>query len=542
MSKKTKKKANTNDDFLAQEAAESKATAQEYTLDIPDDQIWDYQIEGLQAPHINKPFKNAARNKVIVVIILIIAILAAMYFSVRAVHSDLYKYEQLEDGTYELIRFSNTGSITDLTIDYVVTDFETGEKDYSKPITKIHEYAFNGDETLHNITFGKDVKEIDSKSIYSCWYVRNVWIDDENPYYCDIDGVVYNKDVTEAVFYPNYHDLQLMIENGYADEEIDENGNRKFISKVTNDKGELTDEKGNNLIERMWGTDKLHDELYYQTYNRLCRTYVIPSTVTKINELAFAYSNIVDLYIPEGVTVIDNMGIFKNTVLTNIFTYTTDTPITDTTYNAVDSMKTVYASLPESLEFIGSDALYYTRALNYMYIPKNVTTIKHHAFWDAVYKENKELKGISYFDAEATEEEFEANVTTGDQWRPMYDYMAFKKSVPVNYGVAQRKSLYSDNVHRQYYWAVQWVINNCDDAVKANSKYLVKDLDNDSTPELIITNYQGKEDKILTMKQNYLVDYEGVADYANDTFCDLTDNTQLDGIYEITTADNVVYE
>ena len=248
------------------------------------------------------------------------------------------------------------------------------------------------------------------------------------------------------------------------------------------------------------------------------------------------------MYIPEGVTVIDNMGIFKNTVLTNIFTYTTDTPITDTTYNAVDSMKTVYSSLPESLEFIGSDALYYTRALNYMYIPKNVTTIKHHAFWDAVYKENKELKGISYFDAEATEEEFEANVTTGDQWRPMYDYMAFKKSVPVNYGVAQRKSLYSDNVHRQYYWAVQWVINNCDDAVKANSKYLVKDLDNDSTPELIITNYQGKEDKILTMKQNYLIDYEGVAEYENETFCDLTDNTQLDSIYDITTTDNVVYE
>ena len=542
MSKKDKKKVAKNDDFLAQEAAESKATAQAYTLDIPDDQIWEYQIEGLQAPHINKPFNNALRNKIVVVIILVIAILAAMFFSVKAVHNDLYKYEQLEDGTYELIRFSNTGSITDITIDYVVTDFETGEKDTSKPITKIHEYAFNGDETIHNITFGKDVKEIDSKSIYSCWYVRNVWIDDENPYYCDIDGVVYNKDVTEAIFYPNYHDLQLMIENGYAEEKVDEKGNRKFISKVTDENGNLTDEKGNNIVERMWGTDKLHDELYYQTYNRLCRTYVIPSTVTKINELAFAYSNIVDLYIPEGVTTLDNMAIFKNTVLTNIFTYTCDSPITDTTYKAVDSMKNVYASLPESLEFIGSDALYYTRALNYMYIPKNVTTIKHHAFWDAVYKEDKELRGITYFDAEKEEQDFKDNVETGDQWRPMYDYMAFKKSIPVNYGIKERKSLYSDNVHRQYYWAVQWVINNCDETVKANSKYLVKDLDNDGTPELIISNYRGEGDNILTMKQNYLLKYDGVAEYDNETFCDLTDNTQLDGIYEITTADNVVYE
>ena len=536
-----KKKQKQNDDFLAQEALENQATAQDYTLDIPDDQIWDYQIEGLQKPHINKPYENARIKKTVFVIVLLIAIFAAMFFSVKAVHSDLYKYKELHDGTYELVRFSNTGSITDLTIDYVV-DLKTGEKDLSKPITSIHEYAFNGDETLHNITFGKDVKYIDSKAIYSCWYVRNVWIDDENPYYCDIDGVVYNKDVTEAVFYPNYHDLQLMIENGYATEEVDKNGNRKFISKVTDENGKLVDEKGNNLVERIWGTNKLYDEQFYQTYNRTCRTYVIPSTVTKINELAFAYSNIVDLYIPEGVTKMDNMAVFKNTVLTNIFTYTTDTPITDTTYKAVDSMKTIYSSLPQSLEYIGSDCLYYTRALNYMYIPKNVKTIKHHAFWDAVYKEDKELRGITYFDVEADEENFNANVTTGDQWRPQYDYMAFKKSVPVNYGVTERKSLYSDNVHRQYYWTVQWAINNLPDDVKKDMAYLVKDLNNDSTPELILKNYKGEGDKILTMKQNYLADYEGEADYEGDTFSALDDNAQLDSIYDITKTDNVNYQ
>lgn len=536
-----KKKQKQNDDFLAQEALENQATAQDYTLDIPDDQIWDYQIEGLQKPHINKPYENARIKKTVFVIVLLIAIFAAMFFSVKAVHSDLYKYKELPDGTYELVRFSNTGSITDLTIDYVV-DLKTGEKDLSKPITSIHEYAFNGDETLHNITFGKDVKYIDSKAIYSCWYVRNVWIDDENPYYCDIDGVVYNKDVTEAVFYPNYHDLQLMIENGYATEEVDKNGNRKFISKVTDENGKLVDEKGNNLVERIWGTNKLYDEQFYQTYNRTCRTYVIPSTVTKINELAFAYSNIVDLYIPEGVTKMDNMAVFKNTVLTNIFTYTTDTPITDTTYKAVDSMKTIYSSLPQSLEYIGSDCLYYTRALNYMYIPKNVKTIKHHAFWDAVYKEDKELRGITYFDVETDEESFNANVTTGDQWRPQYDYMAFKKSVPVNYGVAERKSLYSDNIHRQYYWTVQWAINNLPDDVKKDMAYLVKDLDNDSTPELILKNYKGEGDKILTMKQNYLADYEGEADYEGDTFSALDDNAQLDSIYDITKTDNVNYQ
>lgn len=537
MSKKKKQ----NDDFLTQEAKEYQENAIEYTLDIPEDEIWTYQIEGLQKPLINYHYNNVKLKKVIFIIVLLIAISAAIFFSVKAVHSDTYKYEQLEDGTYELIRFSNPGEITELTIDYVV-DNETGEKDTSKPITKIHEYAFNGDETLHNITIGKDVKEIDSKSIYSCWYIRNVWIDDENPYYCDIDGVVYNKNVTQAIFYPNYHDLQLMIENGYAEEEIDEKGNRKFISKITDDKGNLVDDKGNNLVERMWGTNALYDEQYYQTYNKLCRTYVIPSTVTQINELAFAYSNIVDLYIPEGVTKMDNMAIFKNTVLTNIFTYQTDDVITDTTYKAIDSMKSVYNSLPESLEFIGSDCLYYTRALNYLYIPKNVTTIKHHAFWDSVYKENKELKGITSYDIESDEEYFNSNVTTGDQWRAQYDYMLFKKSVPINYGVTQRKSLYSDNVHRQYFWAVQWIINNVPDDKKSDTKYQIKDLDNDGTPELILTNYNGNGDKILTMKYNYLTDYDKKADYAYSDFSELTDNTQLDSIYNITITDNVVYQ
>lgn len=533
MSKKEKKQKKQNDDFLAQEAKESQATALEYTLDIPEDQIWDYQIEGLQAPHINKPFDNAKAKKIGIVIILLIAIFTAMWLSVRAVHSDLYKYEQLEDGTYELVRFSNNGEYTDITIDYVV-DVETGEKDLTKPITSIHEYAFNGDETLHNITFGKDVKYIDSKAIYSCWYIRNAWVDDENPYYCDIDGVIYNKDVTEAVFYPNYHDLQLMIENGYATEEVDEKGNRLFKSNVKDMDG--------NPIERLWGTDRNMDEEYFQTYNKLCRTYVLPSTVTSLNELSFAYSNIVDFYIPEGVTKMDNMAIFKNTVLTNIYTYTTDTPITDTTYNAIDSMKTIYPSLPEGLEFIGSDCMYYLRGMNYMYIPDSIKTIKHHAFWDAVYKEGDDLKGVTYFDVALSQDDFKANVETGDQWRPQFDYMAFKKSIPVNYEIKERQSQYSYNVHRQYYWAVQWVINNCDEDVKANTKYLVKDLDNDGTPELIFTNYRGEKDKILTMKYDYLADYEGEADYANDTFSELTDNAQLDSIFDITTSANVIYQ
>lgn len=413
--KKDKAEKNQNEDFLAQEAKEEEETAPEYTLDIPEDEIWTYQIEGLQAPHINEPFKNAGMKKLIVVIVLIIAIGCSIYLSFRAVHNDMYQYEQLDDGTYELVKFTNPGDVKEITIDYVV-DLETGEKDTSKPISVIHEYAFNCDEVLNSISFGKDVKEIDGKSIYSCWWVQNVWIDDENPYYCDLDGVIYTKDLTEVVFYPNDHDKYLRAQLGYDN---------------------LVDDEGKPM-EELWGVTERYDEAFLAEYNKQIRTYVIPSTVTKIGQLAFAYSNITDLYIPEGVKTMESMAVFKNTVLLNVYSYTTDTPITDVTYKAVDSMKSVYNSLPEGLEYIGSDCFYYCRGLSYMYIPSSVTYIGHHAFWDAVYKENKELKGIVSIDAGADENTFENNCETGDQWRPQYDYMLFKKSVDVNYS-ADRK-------------------------------------------------------------------------------------------------------
>lgn len=516
----SKKKQVKNDDFLAQEAKEDLKNANDYTLDIPDDEIWSYQIEGLQKPHINKPFNNAARNKILVVIALVIAIGFSIFFSVRAVHSDLYRYTELEDGTYRLEKFSNSGDIKDITIDYVV-DLETGEKDLTKPISEIAPFAFNCDEILNSISFGKDVKSIDGKSIYSCWWVRNVFIDDENPYYCDLDGVIYSKDMTEVVFYPNDHDKYLRLKAGYA--ELDENG--EIVSKLVDDEG--------NVMEELWGTTRAYNEAYFQRYNRDTRTYVIPSTVTKIGELAFAYSNIVDLYIPEGVKVMDNMAIFKNTVLINIYSYKADAPVTDTTYKAIDSMSNIYASLPDGLETIGTDCMYYLRGLNYMYIPATVKEIGHHALWDAVFEENDELKGISSIDVEADEAAFNENCSAGQQWRPQYDYMLFKKSVDLNYS-SQRKSQYEYNLHRQYYWAVQWIINNTSEEVKNNSGYLVKDMNNDGTPEMVLREYNEQTktatDTVLTFNYGYIEEYSGNAEYAGDTFSKLDDNTQLDTI------------
>ena len=78
--------------------------------------------------------------------------------------------------------------------------------------------------------------------------------------------------------------------------------------------------------------------------------------------------------------------------------------------------------------------------MTYIYIPSSVTYIGHHAFWDDVYKESDSLKGLTEINVAADEDSFNANVKTGDSWRPQYDYMLFKKNVDVNYA-AERKTI-----------------------------------------------------------------------------------------------------
>ena len=406
MKKGKKKDLEPKEDFLAKEAKEEAAQAPAYTLDIPEDEIWTYQIEGLQAPRVGKPVEHMRQKKILVVIILLIAIGTAIYLSLRAVHSETYDFRELEDGTFELVKFSNPGNIKTLTVDYI-------DGDESKPITVLHEYAFNCDEKITAITVGADVKEIDGKSFYSCWALQTIKVDKNNPNYCDVDGVLYTKDMTRLICYPIDHDKYLRAQNGYTD---------------------LKDDDGKPM-EELWGTTETYDETFFAEYNRLTRTYVVPSTVKTLGELSLNYSNITDLYLPEGLETIETFAVFKNTVLLNIYSYTFDGENSDTTAAAIERMASVYPSLPEGLTSIGSDAFTYDQGLSYLYLPASVKSIGHHAFWDTCYKEGKEIKGINVINVAADEDTFKEETKTGDQWRPQYDYRLFKKSVDVNYGI-----------------------------------------------------------------------------------------------------------
>lgn len=424
MSKKEKKKVKTQ----AEEPV---------VLDIPEDEIWTYQVEGLAAPHVNKPYKHYGLKKVIFALVIIVAVSLSMYFSVRTVQKETFEYEQTASG-YTLTKFSNNGFITTLDIDYVSTvvyaedeGFELVEssenddfiirKDEAKKITSVGPYTLNCDEKVKIINIGAGVDFVDPKAFYSCWALRQIEVDENNPNYCDIDGVLYSKDKKTVICRPCDHDAYLAEKYGFVDAE-------------------------GNVVE------PAPEDAKFEQYKKDVLTYVIPSSVETIGELCFNYANMVDVYIPEGVKKIETLGFFEIPRLENIYSYKGEN--TDTHFTSEAVLGEIYLSLPEGLEYIGSDAFSYNMAMKYVYIPESVTYIGHHAFWDTVYKEgnliddllyligqrpnyaDEKLRSINRINVAVSKEEFN-EVDTGDSWRPQFDFMLFKKSVDVVYG-AQR--------------------------------------------------------------------------------------------------------
>lgn len=393
---------------------------EEIHLDIPEDEIWTYQVPGLAAPHINKPYKHYGLKKVIFTLVIIVAVSLSMYFSVRTVQSDTFEYSEAETGI-QFDKFSNTGFITELDIDYameVVYDENNADpatnfslkKDTSKPITSIRQYALNCDEKVKVINIGADVLSIDGKSFYSCWALQCIYVDENNPNYCDIDGVLYNKDKTEIICMPTDHDTYLAEKYGYA--KYDEYGYR--IEPAVEDEN-------------------------YADYERDVLTYVIPSTVKTVGELCFNYANMTTVYIPEGVTTIETLGFYEIPRLANVYSYVPAGEVMDTHYTSDEALGEVYLSLPEGLEYIGSDAFTQCQALTYMYVPASVKHIGHHAFWDTCYKQDGNVVGVNIMNVALDEEAFNS-VETGDNWRPQYDYLLFKKSIDINYS-AERQAM-----------------------------------------------------------------------------------------------------
>ena len=78
---------------------------------------------------------------------------------------------------------------------------KTGEYTVPQGVTTIGESAFM-DSKLTAITLSSTVSSIEANAFLNCASLTGVYVDEDNPYFTSVDGVLYSKDMTRLIFYP----------------------------------------------------------------------------------------------------------------------------------------------------------------------------------------------------------------------------------------------------------------------------------------------------------------------------------------------------
>ncbi len=208
-------------------------------------------------------------------------------------------------------------------------------------VTTIGRCAFYGGDYLTSVEIPNTVTSIKEKAFTHCPALTDINVAADNPNFCSVDGVLFNKDRTTLVQYPA----------GIKSTEY------TVPSAVTS--------IGDRAFE---GADNLTAVTLPQTLNSIgayafadCHgltSFEIPKSVTAIQAGAFKYcTHLTSINLPDGITSIEASTFYGCTALADVV-------------------------LPNSVTSIGESAFCFCSGLTSMDIPNKVTTIGKEAFRD----------------------------------------------------------------------------------------------------------------------------------------------------------------
>ena len=246
-----------------------------------------------------------------------------------------FKYRVLNDGTVEITDYNGSAETVDIP-----------EMIDGRSVTSIDSMAFVGCKSLQSITLPSSLKGIYyMPSIISlgfcqgCTNLTTINVAEGNKYYSSVNGVLYNKDKTAIIRYPE----------GKKDKSY------KILNSVTS--------IGNYAF---FGCANLN-------------SITIPNGVTHIGVSAFqGCSSLKSITIPNGVTVIGSYTFSNCTSLKSITIPNSVTYIDECAFSGCASLKSI--TIPNSLDAIGVDAFGGCTSLANITLPNSVTRIHDSAF------------------------------------------------------------------------------------------------------------------------------------------------------------------
>lgn len=178
------------------------------------------------------------------------------------------KYK-IENGEATVVSVPNKSTITEI----VIPDEYEGA-----PVTKIADFSATNLEYVTAFSIGKNVKEIGVWALENNQRVTAFEVDEENEHFCDVDGVLFTKDMKTLLFYPIAKDLV---------EEKNAEGNIIEVSEYT-----IPD-----------GVETIRTKAFYKSYP--LKKITIPDSVKRIEEkVFFRCDKIGELKLPQSLEFI----------------------------------------------------------------------------------------------------------------------------------------------------------------------------------------------------------------------------------------------
>lgn len=228
-------------------------------------------------------------KKAMFILVLCSFIGVSVFFTFYAIARDAFEFEEQTDvggikglNGWVFYGFNGNTSTKEISIDYV-TDDKGENPDKSKPVVGIDEFTIVSDEYVEFINIGRHVQFIDEKAFYYCKQLKAITVDEANPYFCSVDGVLFSKDKTRLLLHPERNGEWLAEQaEGLAEEELAALGDTYVIPEG---------------VERVagWSFYK-NDSLVHLT---------LPSTLREIGDMAFfGCGNLWSVWLPEGLKTI----------------------------------------------------------------------------------------------------------------------------------------------------------------------------------------------------------------------------------------------
>ena len=263
--------------------------------------------------------------------------------------------------------FRGCWSLTDTTLPNSVTSIENNAfarcESLEKIIIpdrliKIGNEAFDGCINLKSITIPAKVEIIGNNVFYNCAELKSINVVEENQYYRSIDGVLFNKELTELLKYPEA---------------------KKDVTQY-------------NILN---GITRIEDNAFDRCY--ILTNISIPDSVTNIGEGAFRYcESLTNITIPKGITYIGKEAFYGcwnllsiNVINSNQYYKSIDgvlfnAEVTELIMYPIGKDDITKYNIPEGVTKIENYAFYACDSLTYIIIPDSVTNIGTGAFYECI--------------------------------------------------------------------------------------------------------------------------------------------------------------